>query len=136
MWRTVVSNVLRLVTTSGCVTDIEKERTEIIVPLCRCVVSVCFRREGEGVRVYWDRLREPSFTSRWNPFTTDYPFVTFTHHPVSNVSESFAALCNVRRLAKAESLTLTGRKKSTFLASVLSDEDFRLLFQTLAGFYE
>lgn len=132
-----MSNVLRLVTTSGCVTDIEKERTEIIVPLCCCcVVSVCFRREGEGVRVFWDRLREPSFTSRWNPFTTDYPFVTFTHHPVSNVSESFAALCDVRRLVNAKSLTLTGRKKSTFLGSVLSDGDFHLLFQTLAGFYE
>lgn len=137
MWRTVVSNVLRLVTTSGCVTDTEKETTQIIVALCCCVVSVCFRREGEGVRVFWDRLREPSFTSRWNPFTTDYPFATFTHHPVSNVSESFAALCDVRTLVIAKSLTLTGRKKkSTFLSSELSDGDFRLLFQTLAGFCE
>uniref|UniRef100_A0A665U0W7 Tumor protein p63 regulated 1 n=1 Tax=Echeneis naucrates TaxID=173247 RepID=A0A665U0W7_ECHNA len=54
-----------------------------------------FQREGEGVRVYWDRLREPSFTSRWNPFATDYPFITFTYHPVTNLSDSFAALCDI-----------------------------------------
>ncbi|KAI3369065.1 hypothetical protein L3Q82_026026, partial [Scortum barcoo] len=53
------------------------------------------QREGEGVRVFWDRLREPSFTSRWNPFAIDYPFITFTHHPVRNVSEAFAALCDI-----------------------------------------
>uniref|UniRef100_A0A3Q3W6F0 Uncharacterized protein n=1 Tax=Mola mola TaxID=94237 RepID=A0A3Q3W6F0_MOLML len=38
-------------------------------------------RAGEGVRVFWDRLREPTFTSRWNPFATDYPYITFTYHP-------------------------------------------------------
>lgn len=54
------------------------------------------QRGGEGVRVFWDRLREPSFTSRWNPFTTDYPFITFTHHPVRNISDTFAALCDIQ----------------------------------------
>uniref|UniRef100_A0A669E0Y0 Tumor protein p63 regulated 1 n=2 Tax=Oreochromis TaxID=8139 RepID=A0A669E0Y0_ORENI len=43
-------------------------------------------RNGEGVRVFWDRLREPSFTSRWNPFATDFPFITFTYHPVRNIT--------------------------------------------------
>ncbi|KAJ8375165.1 hypothetical protein SKAU_G00057450 [Synaphobranchus kaupii] len=52
-------------------------------------------REGEGLRLYWDRLREPSFTSRWNPFTVDYPFYTFTHHPVRAVDDKFAALCEI-----------------------------------------
>lgn len=60
-------------------------------PLCLDV----FRREGEGVRVFWDRLREPSFTSRWNPFATDYPFITFTYHPVRSTSDTFTALCDV-----------------------------------------
>nr|XP_046155617.1 tumor protein p63-regulated gene 1 protein [Oncorhynchus gorbuscha] len=50
-------------------------------------------REGEGVRVLWDRLREPSFLSKWNPFTTDYPFSTFTYHPVRNIDHRFTALC-------------------------------------------
>ncbi|XP_060934259.1 tumor protein p63-regulated gene 1 protein isoform X2 [Limanda limanda] len=53
------------------------------------------RREGEGVRVFWDRLREPSFTSRWNPFATDYPFNTFTYHPVRNYDDMFTALCDI-----------------------------------------
>ncbi|KAM7012799.1 tumor protein p63-regulated gene 1 protein [Tautogolabrus adspersus] len=54
------------------------------------------QREGEGVRVFWDRLREPSFTSRWNPFATDFPFITFTYHPVRNISDTFTALCDIQ----------------------------------------
>lgn len=54
-----------------------------------------FRRNGEGVRVFWDRLREPSFTSRWNPFATDFPFITFTYHPVRKISDVFTALTDV-----------------------------------------
>lgn len=53
------------------------------------------KREGEGVRVFWDRLREPSFTSRWNPFATDFPFITFIHHPVKNVTDTLTAMCNI-----------------------------------------
>ncbi|KAM4628886.1 tumor protein p63-regulated gene 1 protein [Polymixia lowei] len=53
-------------------------------------------REGEGVRIFWDRLREPSFSSRWNPFATDYPFITFTYHPVRNASDKFTTLCEVQ----------------------------------------
>lgn len=53
------------------------------------------QREGEGVRVFWDRLREPTFASRWNPFATDFPFITFTHHPVRNINDTFAAICDI-----------------------------------------
>lgn len=53
------------------------------------------QREGEGLRVFWDRMREPSFISRWNPFATDFPFITLTHHPVRNVSDSLTALCDI-----------------------------------------
>uniref|UniRef100_A0A3Q2E7U1 Tumor protein p63 regulated 1 n=1 Tax=Cyprinodon variegatus TaxID=28743 RepID=A0A3Q2E7U1_CYPVA len=53
-------------------------------------------RDGEGVRVFWDRLREPSFTSRWNPFANDFPFSTFTYHPVRNINDTFAALCDIQ----------------------------------------
>lgn len=55
------------------------------------------QREGEGVRVFWDRLREPSFTSRWNPFATDFPFITFTFHPVRNTNDTFDALCDIEK---------------------------------------
>ncbi|KAJ7993387.1 hypothetical protein DPEC_G00271890 [Dallia pectoralis] len=54
------------------------------------------KREESGVRVFWDRLREPSFSTRWNPFTTDYPSCTFTYHPVRNVDETFLALCEIQ----------------------------------------
>ncbi|XP_071373718.1 tumor protein p63-regulated gene 1 protein [Centroberyx affinis] len=53
-------------------------------------------REGEGMRVFWDRQREPSFASRWNPFATDYPFITFTYHPVRNADDKFVALCEIQ----------------------------------------
>ncbi|XP_034387373.1 tumor protein p63-regulated gene 1 protein isoform X2 [Cyclopterus lumpus] len=54
------------------------------------------QREGEGLRVFWDRLREPSFSSRWNPFATDFPFVTFIDHPVRSIGDAFAALCDMQ----------------------------------------
>lgn len=72
--------------------------------LCSCLCV--FRREGEGVRIYWDRLREPSFTSRWNPFATDYPFITFTHHPVRNVGDTFATVCDVGLSVGVQPLTV------------------------------
>ncbi|KAF7711762.1 tumor protein p63-regulated gene 1 protein [Silurus meridionalis] len=53
-------------------------------------------REGEGVRVDWDKLREPSLTSRWNPFATDYPYSTLTYHPVQNVNEKLAKICDLQ----------------------------------------
>ncbi|XP_042178777.1 tumor protein p63-regulated gene 1 protein [Oncorhynchus tshawytscha] len=65
-------------------------------------------REGEGVRVFWDRLREPSFSSRWNPFTTDYPFSTFTYHPVRNIDQRFTALCEIQSFR--EQLTEAAQK--------------------------
>ncbi|XP_029551246.1 tumor protein p63-regulated gene 1 protein [Salmo trutta] len=65
-------------------------------------------REGEGVRVFWDRLREPSFLSKWNPFTTDYPFSTFTYHPVRNIDHRFTALCEIQSFR--EQLTEAAQK--------------------------
>ncbi|XP_024133894.1 tumor protein p63-regulated gene 1 protein [Oryzias melastigma] len=53
------------------------------------------KREGVGLRIDWDRLREPSFSSKWNPFSTDFPFITFTSHPVSSTNDTFASLCDL-----------------------------------------
>ncbi|XP_029284751.1 tumor protein p63-regulated gene 1 protein [Cottoperca gobio] len=58
------------------------------------------QRGGEGIRVFWDRLREPSFISRWNPFATDFPFITFTSHPVRTVSDTFSALCDIQNFCE------------------------------------
>uniref|UniRef100_A0A8C6TSZ7 Tumor protein p63 regulated 1 n=1 Tax=Neogobius melanostomus TaxID=47308 RepID=A0A8C6TSZ7_9GOBI len=53
------------------------------------------KREGDGVRVFWDRQREPTFTSRWNPFSTDMPFITFTSHPVQALCSAYSSLCDI-----------------------------------------
>ncbi|GAA6080711.1 tumor protein p63-regulated gene 1 protein, partial [Tachysurus ichikawai] len=53
-------------------------------------------REGEGVRVFWDKLREPSVASRWNPFATDYPYTTLTYHPVHNANENVSKICELK----------------------------------------
>lgn len=53
------------------------------------------KRDGEGVRVFWDRQREPTFTTRWNPFATDMPFITFTFHPVLALCEGYSSLCDI-----------------------------------------
>ncbi|KAM9483513.1 tumor protein p63-regulated gene 1 protein [Clarias gariepinus] len=52
-------------------------------------------REGEGVRVFWDKLREPSLASRWNPFATDFPYTTLTYHPVRNANEKLSKICEL-----------------------------------------
>nr|XP_040039503.1 tumor protein p63-regulated gene 1 protein isoform X2 [Gasterosteus aculeatus aculeatus] len=53
------------------------------------------QRGGEGLRLFWDRQREPSFTSRWNPFAIDFPFITFINHPVMSLSDTFAEMCHI-----------------------------------------
>ncbi|MBN3274599.1 TPRGL protein, partial [Polyodon spathula] len=57
------------------------------------VTAVAIRREGEGLRIIWDRLREPTFLSRWNPFSGDFPFCTFTKHPVLEANDKFTKMC-------------------------------------------
>ncbi|XP_037106025.1 tumor protein p63-regulated gene 1 protein isoform X1 [Syngnathus acus] len=52
-------------------------------------------REGEGLRVFWDRLREPTLLSWWNPFATDLPYMTFTSHPVRMFDDAFATICHM-----------------------------------------
>ncbi|XP_075794355.1 tumor protein p63-regulated gene 1 protein isoform X1 [Pelodiscus sinensis] len=53
------------------------------------------KREGEGLRIYWDNLKEPSVLSRWNPWAVDIPYATFTEHPVKGSSEGFRAACQM-----------------------------------------
>ncbi|XP_053161163.1 tumor protein p63-regulated gene 1 protein isoform X2 [Hemicordylus capensis] len=75
------------------------------VPLS-CIERVCLgpftfpersldRREGEGLRIFWDKVQEPTFLSRWNPWATDVPYATFTEHPVKSSSQRFGAICQM-----------------------------------------
>ncbi|XP_076871211.1 tumor protein p63-regulated gene 1 protein [Brachyhypopomus gauderio] len=65
-------------------------------------------REGEGLRVFWDRLREPTFKSRWNPFALDYPYTTLTYHPVHNANDKLARMCEIHNFR--EQLTTVAQK--------------------------
>ncbi|XP_078266717.1 tumor protein p63-regulated gene 1-like protein [Rhinoraja longicauda] len=53
------------------------------------------RREGQGLRVHWDKLREAVFTSRWNPWSNDIPYTTFIEHPVKGATEMFTSMCQL-----------------------------------------
>lgn len=95
------------------------------------------KREGEGVRLYWDKLREASVISRWNPWSSDLPFTTFTDHPVKSCSERFTIICQVdaftaelvQAVQKAHKMDpIPGRANG---AVVLSQP---ILIETYAGF--
>ncbi|XP_043558481.1 tumor protein p63-regulated gene 1 protein isoform X1 [Chiloscyllium plagiosum] len=69
------------------------------LPLTRNKAHKCCdcnsRREGKGVRIHWDKLREASFLSRWNPWSTEIPYTTFAEHPAINATERFTSLCQL-----------------------------------------
>ncbi|XP_072036329.1 tumor protein p63-regulated gene 1-like protein [Amphiura filiformis] len=41
-------------------------------------------RDGQGLRLYWNKGRQPSFAERWNPFCETIPWATFTSHPLEH----------------------------------------------------
>ncbi|XP_043854854.1 tumor protein p63-regulated gene 1 protein [Dromiciops gliroides] len=53
------------------------------------------KRQGEGIRISWGKSEEQSLLSRWNPWSTEVPYATFTEHPVKNSSEKFSEICSM-----------------------------------------
>ncbi|XP_059847326.1 tumor protein p63-regulated gene 1 protein [Hypanus sabinus] len=53
------------------------------------------RKEGHGLRVHWDKLREADFLSRWNPWSNEIPYTTFTEHPVKGANDMFTKICEL-----------------------------------------
>ncbi|XP_067897708.1 tumor protein p63-regulated gene 1-like protein [Heterodontus francisci] len=53
------------------------------------------RRDGKGIRLHWDKLREASFISRWNPWSDEIPYTTFAEHPAINTTDRFTSICQL-----------------------------------------
>ncbi|XP_048201960.1 tumor protein p63-regulated gene 1 protein [Perognathus longimembris pacificus] len=53
------------------------------------------KRPGEGLRIYWGSPDEQSLLSRWNPWSTEVPYATFTEHPMKYTSEKFIEICKL-----------------------------------------
>ena len=39
-------------------------------------------RDHGGMRLSWALNKETTFGQRWNPFASDFPMMTFCHHPL------------------------------------------------------
>ncbi|XP_007934194.1 tumor protein p63-regulated gene 1 protein [Orycteropus afer afer] len=53
------------------------------------------KRQGEGLRIYWGSVEQQSLLSRWNPWSTEVPYATFTEHPMKQNSEKFLEICKL-----------------------------------------
>ncbi|KAM5276977.1 tumor protein p63-regulated gene 1 protein isoform 2-T3 [Hipposideros larvatus] len=53
------------------------------------------KRQGEGLRIYWGSPEQQSVLSRWNPWSTEVPYATFTEHPMRHTSEKFLDICKL-----------------------------------------
>ncbi|XP_032193848.1 tumor protein p63-regulated gene 1 protein isoform X2 [Mustela erminea] len=53
------------------------------------------KRQGEGLRIYWGSLEQQSLFSRWNPWSTEVPYATFTEHPMKYSNEKFLEICEL-----------------------------------------
>ncbi|XP_062890807.1 tumor protein p63-regulated gene 1-like protein [Mobula hypostoma] len=69
------------------------------------------RRSGLGLRIQWDKLREPSFRSRWNPWSRDLPFLILTEHPGAERKHELSSFCEMQRFrTELTSLALTAHQ--------------------------
>ncbi|XP_075720194.1 tumor protein p63-regulated gene 1 protein isoform X2 [Rhinoderma darwinii] len=81
-----------------CCQQIQKVPLNFVDRICRGTFvfppKSLDKRDGEGLRIHWDKLREASFVSRWNPLSSDLPYTTFIDHPLT-CSENFSAISQI-----------------------------------------
>uniref|UniRef100_A0A8C6GQC8 Transformation related protein 63 regulated 1 n=1 Tax=Mus spicilegus TaxID=10103 RepID=A0A8C6GQC8_MUSSI len=53
------------------------------------------KRPGDGLRIFWGSTEGWSLLSRWNPWSTEVPYATFTEHPMKQTSEKFLEICKL-----------------------------------------
>ncbi|XP_070561732.1 tumor protein p63-regulated gene 1-like protein isoform X2 [Ptychodera flava] len=44
--------------------------------------TIATPRDGTGIRAYWNKGVEPSVAAKWNPWSKQIPWITFTSHPL------------------------------------------------------
>lgn len=47
-----------------------------------CIIHVFRARNMQGFRVTWNNGHQISFAQKWNPWSRDIPYTTFTSHPL------------------------------------------------------
>ncbi|XP_075058410.1 tumor protein p63-regulated gene 1 protein [Mixophyes fleayi] len=86
-----------------CSQEIQKVPLNFIDRICRGPFTFpqksVDKRAGEGLRIYWDKLREPSFISRWNPLSSDLPYTTFIDHPLTTCSGKLSDVSQISGFA-------------------------------------
>ncbi|XP_061592480.1 tumor protein p63-regulated gene 1-like protein isoform X3 [Cololabis saira] len=86
----------------------ERERLVLITERS---LLVC-KREGYGIRVQWDKRPRASFVNRWNPWSTEMPYATFTEHPMAHADEKVASLCQLPKLDNFRSQLVQAVKRA------------------------
>ncbi|XP_036731198.2 tumor protein p63-regulated gene 1 protein isoform X1 [Manis pentadactyla] len=80
---------------------VQLQRISLSTVSCVCLGKFAFpgmsldKRQGEGLRIFWGSPGQQSLLSRWNPWSTEVPYATFTEHPVKYTTEKFLEICKL-----------------------------------------